>query len=161
MRGQLTWCHSFACLVIHELPITRTSVFLIGVCSSNAIGINAVPISRVSLSGECDYPNIFFPKGKCAISCDYSRLLQVRHRQDPAGFECTCSLDNPHLASDGLTVVIVPFSSSAKCYSWNRDTAQFDPVQFDDQAHIRFYSLPEYSPDGKLLECWSRDHFHI
>ena len=33
----------------------------------------------------------------------------------------------PHslLASDGLTVAIVPQSSSVKCYSWKRDTAQF------------------------------------
>ena len=60
------------------------------------------------------------------------RLLQVWHRQDPAGFECTYSLDfkveyeyYPHslLAYDGLTVATVPQSSSVKRYSWKRDTA--------------------------------------
>jgi len=77
----------------------------------------------------------------CAVSRDYS--LQVWHRQDPAGFECTYSLDfkvegppSLFLASDGLTVVIVDLSSSATCFSWNHDTAQFDPVHFDDQVHI-------------------------
>ena len=50
-----------------------------------------------------------------------SGLLQIWHRQDPADFECMYSLDFkveyeycPHslLASDGLTVAIVPQSSS-------------------------------------------------
>ena len=62
-----------------------------------------------------------------------SRSLQVWHRQDPAGFECTYSLgfrmygrnSFPFLTSNGLTVVIehLSFSSSATCYSWNHNTA--------------------------------------
>jgi len=78
----------------------------------------------------------------CGIFDDDSGILQVWHRQDPAGFECTYSLDFevdrnsfPLLAPNGLTIAIVSPSSSM-CYSWNHDTAQFDPVHFDDQLHI-------------------------
>jgi len=102
----------------------------------------------------------------CTVSRDFSGLLQVWHRQDPAGFECTYSLDiadcwRIFLAPDGLTVVIVSHSSSVACYSWNHETAQFDSVHFDDQEHIRSYPSPAYSPDGKLLACRSRDDSHV
>jgi len=104
----------------------------------------------------------------CAIFGDDSGLLQVWHRQDPPGFKCTCSSDlkvdrnsNPFLAPDGLTVVIKHFSSSPTCYSWNHDTAQFDPVHFDDQVHIPWDSAPAYSPDGKLFACWSDEDSHV
>jgi len=104
----------------------------------------------------------------CGIFGDDSGILQVWHRQDPAGFECTCSSDFEvdrdsllFLAPDGLTVVIVPDSSSATCYSWNHDTAQFDPVHFDDQLHIPWDSVPAYSPDGKLFACWSDEDSHV
>ena len=100
----------------------------------------------------------------CALYGD-SGLLQVWHRQDPAGFECTYSSEieiedsYPCLAPDGLTVVIVPWSSSPKFYSWNHDTAQFHSIDFvDDQVYIRRL---RYSPDGKLFACWSRDDSHI
>jgi len=102
----------------------------------------------------------------CAVSHDGSGSLQVWHRQDPVGFECTYSLgfnvdsnSYPYLAPNGLTVVIVDLSSSAKCYSWNHDTAQFDPVHFD--VHIYWNSLSEYSPDGKLFACWSDEDSHV
>jgi len=102
----------------------------------------------------------------CTTFDDYSGLLQVWHRQDPAGFECMYSLDikdywNIILAPDGLTVIMgPPFGSRPiTCYSWNHDTAQFDAVHFDDQVHIRWRS--EYSPDGKLLACWSPHDFHV
>jgi len=102
----------------------------------------------------------------CTVSRDGSGLLQVWHRQDPAGFECTYSLDIAvcwyiFLAPDGLTVVIVSHSSSVACYSWNHGTAQFDSVHFDDQEHIRSYPSPAYSPDGKLLACWSYGDSHV
>jgi len=106
----------------------------------------------------------------CAVFGDDSGLLQVWHRQDPPGFKCTCFLDfkvdrnsNPLLAPDGLTVVIVPFSSSSSttCYSWNHAAAQFDPVHFDDQVHIPWDSKPAYSPDGKLFACWSDEDSHV
>jgi len=106
----------------------------------------------------------------CGIFGDDSGLLQVWHQQDPPGFKCTCSLDlNVHrnslpvLAPDGLTVVIVPYSSSssATCYSWNHDTAQFDPVHFDNQVHIPWVFYPAYSPDGKLFACWSDEDSHV
>jgi len=104
----------------------------------------------------------------CAVFGDDSGLLQVWHRQDPAGFKCTCSLDLkvhrnslPYLAPDGLTVVIEHLSSSPTCYSWNHDTAQFDPVHFDDQVHIPWSSVPAYSPDGKLFACWSDEDSHV
>jgi len=103
----------------------------------------------------------------CGIFGDNSGILQVWHWQDPAGFECTCSLDfNVNrgsflfLAPDGLTVVIVS-PSSVTCYSWNHDTAQFDPVHFDDQLHICKNASPEYSPDGKLFACWSDEDSHV
>ena len=54
--------------------------------------------------------------------------------------------------SDGLTVAIVPQSSSVKCHSRKRDTAQFHLVEFDDHMCIDW---PEYSPDGRLFACWS------
>jgi len=109
----------------------------------------------------------------CAISHDYSALLQVWHRQDPAGFECTYSLDikiekhwypfleptYPLPAPDGLTIVIVPVYSSAKCYSWNHDTAQFHLIDFVDNP-VDIYA-PKYSPDGRLFACWSRDDSHV
>jgi len=102
----------------------------------------------------------------CTVSHDDSVLLQVWHRQDPAGFECTYSLDFKveedsylRLAPDGLTVVIVPEYSSAKCYSWNDDTAQFHPIDFvDNPVHIYEH---KYSPDGRLFACWSRDDSHV
>ena len=80
----------------------------------------------------------------CATQ-DYCKLFGI-HRI-PAGFQCMYSSDTkveyyPHsvLASDGLVVAIVPQSPSAKCYSWNHDTAQFHS---------------EYSADGRLFACWS------
>jgi len=97
--------------------------------------------------------------------------LQVWHRQDPAGFKCTYSLgfrvyrrnSFPFLAPDSLTVIIKHLSSSSSitCYSWNHDTAQFDPIQFDDQVHITWYPPSAYSPDGKLFACWSHKDFHV
>jgi len=96
-------------------------------------------------------------------ACD-STLLQVWHRQEPAGFECTYSLDiadnwEIFLAPDGLTA-IVPHSPPT-CYSWNHKTAQFDPVHFDDQVHIHWLSPPAYSPDGKLFAYRSDIDSHI
>ena len=100
----------------------------------------------------------------CA-SQDYSFLLQVWHQQDPTGFGCTYSVDIKLgesslicLAPNGLTVVIIPVYSSAKCYSWRHDTAQFHPVDFDDQVYFR---EPEYSPDGNLFACWSDKDSHV
>jgi len=102
----------------------------------------------------------------CGISLNDSGILQVWHRQDPAGFECTYYLDFndqnllPRLAPDGLTVVITS-SSSATWYSWNHDTAQFDSVYFDDQLHICWNISPAYSPDGKIFACWSDEDSHV
>ena len=93
-------------------------------------------------------------------SDDSSALLQVWHRQDPTGFECTYSLEiksegsYPHLAPDGLTVVMF----LAPPVSWNHDTAQFDPAHFDDQVYIHW---PKYSPDGRLFACWSPQDSHV
>jgi len=106
----------------------------------------------------------------CA-SDDDSALLQVWHPADPAGFKCMYSLDirvkkdsRPFLAPDGLTVVIILRFLSAKFYSWNHDTAQFHPVDFDDQVHISLFPLeclPVYSPDGRLFACWSRGDSYV
>jgi len=103
----------------------------------------------------------------CGIFHDNSGILQVWHRQDPAGFECIYSLNFevdrdsvPFLAPDGLTIVIVS-SSSSTCYSWNHDTAQFDPVHFDDQLHICRNESPAFSPDGRLFACWSDKDSHV
>jgi len=102
----------------------------------------------------------------CAVLRDHSVLLQVWHRQDPAGFECTYSLDfrvekvwRLLVAPDGLTVVIVPFSSPATCYSWNDDTAQFHPIDFVDFP-VRIYEH-KYSPDGRLFAHWSHNDSHV
>ena len=70
----------------------------------------------------------------------------------------------PFLAPDGLTVVIILRFLSAKFYSWNHDTAQFHPVDFDDQVHISLFPLeclPVYSPDGRLFACWSRGDSYV
>jgi len=64
----------------------------------------------------------------------------------------------PFLTSDGLTLVFVLLSSSAKCYSWNHDTVQFHSVDFDDHMYSHG---SEYSSDGKLFACWSRDDSHV
>jgi len=101
----------------------------------------------------------------CALCYDDSGLLQVWHRQDPADFECTYSLDfgssrNIFLAPDGLTVINVG-DCPATYYSWNHDSAQFDPVHFDDQMHIPWDFSPAYSPDGKLLASWSDKDSHV
>jgi len=109
----------------------------------------------------------------CAIPYDNSELLQVWHQQDPTGFECTYSLNIEtnnnsydsyiYLAPNGLTVVILPdsFSSFATCYSWNYDAAQFHPVCFDNQVHVNWDPLPQYSPDGELFACQSVEDSHI
>jgi len=101
----------------------------------------------------------------CA-SDDDSALVQVWYRQDPASFKCTYSLDikieknsYPLPAPNGLTVVIVPVYSSAKCYSWNHDTAQFHPIDFVDNS-VDIYA-PKYSPDGRLFACWSVYDSHV
>ena len=109
------------------------------------------------------------------------KMLQVWHWKDPAGFECTYSLNfgrpnNLYLAPDGLSFVIMYVScchirdhdtpgspSFVNCYSWNHDTAQFDLVHFDDQVHICQSPTypPAYSPDGKFSACWSPDDSHV
>ena len=101
----------------------------------------------------------------CA-SDDDSALVQVWHQQDPASFECTYSLDikieknsYPLPAPDGLTVIIVHEHSSAKCYSWNHDAAQFHPIDFVDNP-VDIYK-PGYSADGRLFACWSGDDSHV
>ena len=103
----------------------------------------------------------------CGIFGDGSGILQVWHRQNPAGFECTYSLgfkvdriSFPRPAPDGLTVFILSPSSST-CYSWNHNTAQFYPVHFDDQLHISGNNSTAYSPDGKLFACWSNKDSHV
>ena len=103
----------------------------------------------------------------CGISFYGSGILQIWHWQDPAGFECTYSLGFEvdrnsflRLAPDGLTVVILS-SSSSMCYSWDHNTAQFDPVHFDDQLHICGNDSLGYSPDGKLFACWSDKDSHV
>ena len=102
----------------------------------------------------------------CGAISHGGSLLQVWHRQGPAGFKCTYSWDiksgrNPYLAPDGLTVVVMDLSSSTTCYSWNHETTQFDPVHSDDPVHFDIrergccHPPPAYSLDGKLLAYWS------
>ena len=93
----------------------------------------------------------------CAELDDSDLLLQVWHLTD---LECASSFDTKipkysriFLAPDGLTVVIAN-RDTASCYSWNHDTAQFDPFHFTDEAHLVGYRHV-YSPDGELLACWS------
>ena len=87
---------------------------------------------------------------------EISGLLQVWKVKDHT--ECTFSLDinmdkdsDIFLAPDGLTVIILRPTS---CYSWNHDTAQFDPFHFADEAHLGG-SWMAYSPDGKFFACRS------
>jgi len=99
------------------------------------------------------------------VICADSGLLQVWHRQDHASFKCMYFLDSEHglsidLAPNGLAIIVIrPLLGSTTCYSWNHETAQFDPVHFDDQVHILWDG--EYSSDGKLFACWSRKDSHI
>jgi len=98
------------------------------------------------------------------LSRDNSTLtIQVWHWQDPIGFECTYSLDFEGLpllvAPNGLS--IIHLASGTTCYSWNCDTAQFNPIHFDDQVHMYFRGSPAYSSDGKLLTCWSPNDSHV
>jgi len=62
------------------------------------------------------------------------------------------SEEDSYLASDGLTLVLVPQSS---CYSWSHDTVQFHLVDFDDHMYIHG---SEYSSDETLrmlVSLWS------
>jgi len=103
------------------------------------------------------YPRVYTPDGRF-LACrshrddqlsrddddDSNGLLQVRHVTGP-----TRSLDikiinsDLSLAPNGLTVI-----SKYGSYSWNHDTAQFDPFHFTDQEHL---NRCMYSPDGKLV----------
>jgi len=102
----------------------------------------------------CTSPSVI-----CNVFDDDSALLQVWHRQDPAGFECTYSLDfkvkaakRLLLAPDGLTVVILSRDSSATYYSWNHDTTQFHPIDFvDNPVHIHAPTLIEHFPSDRLI----------
>ena len=143
------------------------STSLITVCDmmhpDNRVSFNPLPGKDVQIL------QVAFRTGSDLVICasyddSDSALLQVWHRQD-TGFECMYSLDikfkeflYPLLAPDGLTVVIMPWSPSAKCYPWSHNTAQFDPVDFEDQAYIHW---PEYSYDGKLFACWSPTDSHV
>ena len=99
----------------------------------------------------------------CAKLDNSDGLLQVWHL---TGLECTFPLDftfpensRIFLAPDGLTVVIVS-DDTVLCYSWDHDTAQFDPFHFTDEVHLFGYSYV-YSPDGELLACRSREDYSI
>jgi len=99
----------------------------------------------------------------CAKLDNSDGILQVWHL---TGFEFTFSLDieiPKHsricLAPDGLTVVIVS-RDTVSCYSWNHDTAQFDPFHFTDEAHLAGF-VYAYSPDGELFACQSRKDYNI
>jgi len=149
-----------------EDQVAFLSESLITICDTvhpnNRISFNPWPSKYVR------FREVAFQTRNDLVICapdDNSALVQVWHRQDPAGFECTYSLDinneNPYplLAPDGLTVVIVPRYSSAKCYSWNHDTAQFHSIDFvDNPVHI---FAPKYSPDGILFACWSLYDSHV
>jgi len=120
-----------------------------------------------------EYRQIAFPTCNdlviCATSFVGPGLLQVWHRQDPAGFGCTSSLDiktegylvDTLLAPDGLTIVMLIFHHNFMSHEWNHETAQFDPVHFDDQVVIDWTYLPRYSPDGKLLAYWARTDSYV
>jgi len=99
----------------------------------------------------------------CAKLDNSDGLLQVWHL---TGLECTFPLDftfpensRIFLAPDGLTAVIVS-DDTVLCYSWDHDTAQFDPFHFTDEVHLFGYSYV-YSPDGELLACRSRKDYSI
>ena len=150
-----------------EDQVAFLSRSLITICDTvhpnNRVSFNPWPGKRVKFWG------VAFQTCNDLVICgddDESALVQVWHRQDPAGFKCTHSLDikiEKHWSSlpapDGLTVVIVPRYSSAKCYSWNHDTAQFHPIDFVDNPV--YIDVPRYSPDGRLFACWSGDDSHV
>lgn len=92
-------------------------------------------------------------------------LLQIWLWQVLAGFEYIYSLDFkselfscPRLAPDGLSVVIVPWPSSAKRCSWNHDTAQFYPVNF---ANDMYSHGSEYSANEGIFTCRSPQESHV
>jgi len=89
-----------------------------------------------------------------------SGLLQVWKLKDHS--ECIFSLDiyinhsrdDPAilLAPDGLTLIA---THPTLCYSWNHDTAQFQPFHFADETHLVGPRMA-YSSDGKLVATCSR-----
>jgi len=90
--------------------------------------------------------------------------LQVWKVKDHS--ECIFSLDikivgryhsRIFLAPDGLTVIA---GCPALCYSWNHDTAQFNPFHFVDGAHLGG-AFNAYSPDGKFFACDSPNDDNI
>ena len=147
-----------------EDQVAFLSGSLITICdtvhSNNRVSFNPWPSKDVR-----DWQVAFQTSNDLVICASDSALVQVWHRQDTAGFECTYSLDlkveevwRPLLAPDGLTVIMLEFLS-AKCYSWNHDTAQFHPIDFVDSPICIF--TPKYSPDGRLFACWSWDDSHV
>ena len=93
-------------------------------------------------------------------SHEISVLLQVWKLKDHS--ECISSLDVnsfTFLAPNGLTLITI---SPALCYSWNYDTAQFQPFHFADVAHLNGPRMA-YSPDGKLFasQSWVDDTVRV
>jgi len=87
-----------------------------------------------------------------------SGLLQVWKLKGEIDFTLSLKITRPWLmllAPDGLTLII-----GTSCYSWNHDTAQFDRVNFTDEAHLDGYSQA-YSPDGELFACCSRKDWDV
>ena len=74
-----------------------------------------------------------------------SQLLQVWHVIGPTrSLDIEISIDSDlFLAPDGLTAVISDYG----IYSWNHNTAQFDPFHFTSQGHLDGYHHA-YSPEG-------------
>ena len=78
-------------------------------------------------------------------------LLQVWHVTGPTRLFFKIPINSyTFLAPDGLTVI-----SNYGSYSWNHDTAQFDPFHFTSQEHFGYREYRVYSPDGKLFACRS------
>ena len=96
---------------------------------------------------------VVFQTSDHVVICAYlwgdkeSQLLQVWHVTGPThlfSWDIEISSCLFLLAPDGLTVI-----SDYGIYSWNHDTAQFDPFHFTSQEHLDEDLV--YSPDGKLI----------
>jgi len=130
--------------------------------SENCLSFNPWPKGKRVLVGEAAFQTrddlVICAELEDNDSHEISGLLQVWKLKDHS--ECIFSLEidyffNTFLAPDGLTVII-----PEQGYSWNHDTAQFQPFHFADEAHL-FGIKFAYSPDGKRFASCSPEDNHV
>ena len=119
----------------------------------NRLSFNPWPIGTPIGTRVYNWQVAFLTSDHVVICAEGHSLLQVWHVTGPTrlfSLDIETYSSHSYLAPDGLTVVIPDYG----IYSWNHDTAQFDPFHFTSQEHLFGYPRA-YSPDGRLIACYS------